>query len=69
MLFFKNMGKEQYDWGGAGRTGDVESITKFKESFGGEPATFYNGEEVRGAAPKLYHAATGVIGRLTKGKG
>ncbi len=69
MLFVKNVGKEQYDWGGAGRTEDVKSITKFKESFGGEPAIFYNGEEVRGAAPKLYHAATGAIGRLTKGKG
>lgn len=69
MLFFKNKGKEQYDWGGAGRTEDVESITKFKESFGGKPAIFYNGEEVRGAASKLYHAVTGVVGRLTKGKG
>lgn len=68
MLFFKRMGKEQYDWGGAGRTGEVESITKFKESFGGTPAVFYNGVEVRGAAPKLYHAAAGVIGRLTKKK-
>lgn len=68
MLFFKNMGKEQYDWGGAGKTGEVESITKFKESFGGEPAVFYNGEEVRGVAAKLYHAAAGVIGRMTAGK-
>lgn len=69
MLFFKKLGKEQYDWGGAGKTEDVESITKFKESFGGEPAVFYNGEEVRGVAAKLYHAATGLVGRLTKGKG
>lgn len=68
MLFFKNMGKEQYDWGGAGKTEDVESITKFKESFGGEPAVFYNGEEVRGAMPKLYRAATGLVGRITKEK-
>lgn len=68
MLFFKNMGKEQYDWGGAGKAEDVESITKFKESFGGEPAVFYNGEEVRGAMPKLYHAAAGLMGRLTSGK-
>lgn len=68
MLFFKNMGKEQYDWGGAGKSEDVESITKFKESFGGEPAVFYNGEEVRGPAAKLYHAATGLVGRLTSGK-
>ncbi|MCM1103088.1 MAG: peptidoglycan bridge formation glycyltransferase FemA/FemB family protein [Clostridium sp.] len=68
MLFFKKMGKEQYDWGGAGRTEDVESITKFKESFGGKTAVFYNGEEVRGAAPKLYRAATGFIGRLMSRK-
>lgn len=66
MLFFKKMGKEQYDWGGAGESGDVESITKFKESFGGEKAVFYNGEEVRGAMPKLYHAAAELIGRITK---
>lgn len=69
MLYFKKMGKEQYDWGGAGKGEDVENITKFKESFGGEPAVFYNGEEVRGQAAKLYHAATGLVGRLTKGKG
>lgn len=67
MLFFKRMGKEQYDWGGAGKTEEVKSITTFKESFGGEPAAFYNGVEVRGVMPKLYHAATGVVGRLLKG--
>ncbi len=65
MLYFKKLGKRQYDWGGAGKAEDVENITKFKESFGGTPAVFYNGEEVRGAMPKLYHAVTGVIGKLT----
>ncbi len=65
MLYFKKLGKRQYDWGGAGKAEDVENITKFKESFGGTPAVFYNGEEVRGALPKLYHAVTGVIGKLT----
>ena len=69
MLFFKRIGKEQYDWGGAGRTEDVESITKFKESFGGTPCVFYNGTQVRGAMPRLYHAVTGLIGRLTDGRG
>lgn len=68
MLFFKRIGKEQYDWGGAGRTEDVESITKFKESFGGTPCVFYNGTQVRGAMPRLYHAVTGLIGRLTDGR-
>ncbi len=68
MLLFKRMGKEQYDWGGAGKNEDVGSITRFKESFGGEPAVFYNGEEVRGVMPKLYHAAAGLVGRMTKGK-
>ncbi len=66
MLFFKKNGKEQYDWGGAGTDSDVESITRFKESFGGVPAIYYNGVETRGALPKLYCRAAGLIGKLTK---
>ncbi len=66
MLFFKGLGKERYDWGGAGTGEDVESITRFKESFGGERATYYNGGEVRGPMPRLYSAVTGLIGKLTR---
>lgn len=53
MLYFKNIGKTSYDWGGAGIEKEVENITKFKESFGGEHVTFYDGEEVNGILPKL----------------
>ncbi len=65
MLWFKDLGKKVYDWGGAGTNEDVESITKFKESFGGEPVTYYHGEEIRGLLPGLYKKATGWIGRIT----
>ena len=55
MLFFKRMGIAFYDWGGAGESKEVLSITEFKKSFGGEPKTFYNGEEIKGLLPKLAH--------------
>ena len=55
MLFFKHMGIAFYDWGGAGESEEVLSITEFKKSFGGEPKMFYNGEEIKGLLPKLAH--------------
>lgn len=55
MLFFKHKGIAFYDWGGAGESEEVLSITEFKKSFGGEPKTFYNGEEIKGLLPKLAH--------------
>lgn len=48
MLYFKNAGKTKYDWGGAGKTEDVINITKFKESFGGVPVTYYDFCEIKG---------------------
>lgn len=53
MLYFKQQGKAQYDWGGAGMTEEVINITKFKQSFGGTPVTYYDFTEVNGAAAKL----------------
>lgn len=53
MLYFKNAGKISYDWGGAGRAEDVINITKFKESFGGTPVTYYDFTEVKGLKAKL----------------
>ncbi len=66
MLWFKEQGKKQYDWGGAGTGEDVESITKFKESFGGEPVIYYTGEETRGVASRVYKGLTGMAGRILK---
>lgn len=66
MLWFKELGKKQYDWGGAGTGEDVESITKFKESFGGEPVIYYNGEEINGALPRIYKGMTGIVGKFMK---
>lgn len=66
MLFFKDMGIQKYDWGGAGIGEEVANITEFKESFGGEHATFFHGEEVIGLKAKLYHFVVGVIGKVTK---
>ena len=66
MLWFKEQGKKQYDWGGAGTNEDVESITKFKESFGGTPVTYYNAEETKGILPGMYKGLTGVVGKFIK---
>lgn len=53
MLFFKRQGKKIYDWGGAGKGEEVASITKFKESFGGQPMQVYDFEEVVGWKAKI----------------
>lgn len=53
MLFFKHKDIAFYDWGGAGESEEVASITKFKKSFGGVSKTFYHGGEIRGFLPKL----------------
>lgn len=55
MLYFKNKGKKVYDWGGAGDSEEVLSITRFKESFGGCEFYCYNGEEIRGIKAMLYY--------------
>jgi len=42
MKYFKKCGKSVYDWGGAGESEAVKSITDFKESFGGEKVKVYD---------------------------
>ena len=54
MKYFKAMGVQTYDWGGAGRGEDVIHITEFKESFGGTPVTYCNFEQVNGVKAKLF---------------
>lgn len=61
MLFFKERGLTEYDWGGAGKTEDVASITKFKEAFGGSPETDYEFEEVHGLLAHMFKFLVGVL--------
>jgi len=64
MLYFKRMGIKQYDWGGAGKTEDVASITAFKESFGGEPRQYYDCRQVNGIKAKLVVAISALKSRI-----
>ena len=61
MKYFKQNGKTRYDWGGAGHTEEVQHITEFKESFGGTPACYYNFEQVKGPAAKLFKLAAKLL--------
>lgn len=61
MKYFKKQGKKRYDWGGAGHTEDVIHITEFKESFGGTPAYYYNFEQVKGLAARLFKLAVKLL--------
>jgi len=63
MFAFKEIGIQEYDWGGAGHTEDVQHITEFKESFGGSVREFYHFEEVRGIIPKLFMIVAKLLGR------
>lgn len=65
MMYFKEMGKTVYDWGGAGEREEVRSITEFKESFGGTPLYYYDCEDVVGAKAKAVKGAINLIGMLT----
>jgi len=65
MKFFKAKGLTTYDWGGAGKTEDVASITEFKESFGGTPVTYYNGRQINGIKAKAICLAADIKGRLS----
>ena len=56
MKFFKKKGLSVYDWGGAGKTEDVASITEFKESFGGESVICYDFIQVNGTKAKMINA-------------
>lgn len=53
MLHFKSKGLVKYDWGGAGISEEVASITEFKESFGGTHVTYYDCQQVNGLKAKL----------------
>jgi len=66
MLMFKSLGKTKYDWGGAGKGKEVESITKFKESFGGEPQELYNFQRANGLKTRTYNIVVGIISKITK---
>ena len=54
ILYFKRAGKTEYDWGGAGKTEEVASITQFKESFGGTSHEFYDCRTCRGVKARIY---------------
>lgn len=61
MLYYKGLGRSVYDWGGAGMEEEVVHITEFKKSFGGEPVTYYDFEQVNGLLPKLFKLAVKVL--------
>lgn len=65
MMYFKEMGKTVYDWGGAGLREEVKNITEFKESFGGEELWYYDCEEVVGLKAEAVKGIINLIGVLT----
>lgn len=54
LLAFKECGMRRYDWGGAGDTPEVASITKFKEGFGGTKVVQYNTRVHKGLIANLF---------------
>ena len=64
MKYFKGKGLTTYDWGGAGKEEEVASITHFKESFGGSPATFYDCRLVKGGRAKILNTASDIKNRI-----
>ena len=54
IMYFKSKGKKIYDWGGAGTSKEVENITKFKKSFGGEEVIQYNARVHSGLIANLF---------------
>ena len=66
MMYFKQIGKQLYDWGGAGKTEEVKSITEFKQSFGGVPARYYDCTVVNGPKAKVITLLSGVKSKLGK---
>lgn len=64
LLFFKKMGKQNYDWGGAGQNDEVASITAFKESFGGAEKFFYNGQVANGVSAKIYEWIIAILNKF-----
>lgn len=66
MLYFKAAGKASYDWGGAGTTEEVINITRFKQSFGGTPVTYYDATEVLGWKAKLVNMLSALKHKLLR---
>lgn len=58
MMYFKKDGRTVYDWGGAGESEDVKSITEFKKSFGADAAVYYDFNRVNGIWAKLVTKAS-----------
>ena len=65
MMYFKEMGKTVYDWGGAGLREEVKSITEFKESFGGDELYYYDCEDAVGLKAEAVKGIINLIGVLT----
>ena len=65
MMYFKEMGKTTYDWGGAGLREEVKNITEFKESFGGEELYYYDCEDVVGLKAEAVKGLINLVGMLT----
>jgi len=65
MLYFKELGKTVYDWGGAGLRPEVRQITEFKESFGGQELYYYDCEDVVGTKAQAVKGIINLIGVLT----
>lgn len=65
MMYFKEMGKTTYDWGGAGLSDEVKNITDFKESFGGEELYYYDCEDVVGLKAQAVKGLINLAGMLT----
>ena len=67
LLAFKNAGKLVYDWGGAGTTEDVISITEFKKSFGGVEKIYYEFDEINGVLAKVINVLSGIKAKIKRG--
>lgn len=65
MMYFKEMGKTTYDWGGAGLREEVKNITEFKESFGGDELYYYDCEDAVGLRAEAVKGIINLIGVLT----
>ena len=66
MLRSKELGKEIYDWGGAGTSQDVIGITEFKKSFGGTQKIYFDSTLACGIKAKLVMAISAMKGKSNK---
>lgn len=67
ILLFKDMGITSYDWGGVTwneeDAGVLKGINKFKESFGGQPVSYYSETVVLTLKAKLFLKLKKVINK------